>query len=96
LTYAQITGNIKYMKIALTISVLLNIWFQFNLEIFDAYVDYKYCNNSGIWSMGWSSYGLEVFGHFITPLNINYLDVENRSSNTLECMNGFVIPGELK
>lgn len=77
--------------IALILSLIANVYMQFNYEIFSLYVKHVYCNGSNIQSMGMSTYGFSIKGHYISPLNIIKLGSTEQYNIALECSNGFKI-----
>lgn len=83
-------------NLILTLSLVANLYMQFNYEIFGAYANYKYCDGKGIQSMGMSTYGFTVFDYYISPFNILKLAEKENHSKVLECANGFEIKGDLK
>lgn len=71
------------MRYLLVISLLLNLWFQFNKNIFEKYVDLKYCPNSSYESLQYTEY--EIFGFNL--LHINHVVDIYENYDTVTCKN---------
>lgn len=72
------------MKQLLIISLMLNLWFQFNDTLFYTYVDFVYCPNSeskSVQSGQYSIFGFELF-------KINYVIEPEETYSTVTCFDG--------
>lgn len=82
-------------NLILTLSLVANLYMQFNYEIFSFYANHKYCEGKGIDSMGMSTYGFSINNYYISPFNILKLAEKENRSLVIECTNGFKIKGDL-
>lgn len=75
------------MKYLLVLSVILNFWFQFSENVFEKYVDLKYCKNSQYESLQSGEYeilGLNLFHvHHVIDIyeNFDTVTCKNHTGN---------------